>query len=165
MIRNASSEDAKAIARIYNHYIANTVITFEETELSSSDIAERLAENALADLPWFVAERDEKVVGYAYASKWKGRCAYRYSVEATVYLSPDVTGQGFGTKLYEMLFSELKARSFHAVIGGIALPNEASVALHETMGMKKVAHFNEVGFKEPLNNTNAPLAYRPVRNQ
>ncbi len=100
------------------------------------------------NLPWLVAENDSGVVvGYAYASKWKGRCAYRHSAEVTVYLAPDAAAQGVGTRLYEALFSELRDRGIHTAIGGIALPNPPSVALHEKFGMKKVAHFAEVGHK------------------
>ena len=100
-----------------------------------------------APLPWLVAEQTDQVIGYAYASKWKERCAYRYSVESTVYLDPSFTGQGIGTKLYEALLAILQRNSIHIVIGGIALPNPASVALHERLGFNKVAHFKEVGYK------------------
>lgn len=147
MIRTATAGDADAIARIYNHYVANTIITFEEQAVSSEEMAARIAEVAAASLPWLVAEQDGRVVGYAYASKWKGRCAYRFSAECTVYLDPDCVGRGYGTQLYESLFAALRERGMHAVIGGVALPNPASVALHERMGMRKVAHFREVGYK------------------
>ena len=147
MIRLAAITDAASIASIYNHYVLNTVVTFEEEAVSATEMAERLAETATAGLPWLVIEQTGSVVGYAYASKWKGRCAYRFTVEATVYLAPDAGGQGHGTKLYEALFAELKKKSVHVVIGGIALPNQASIALHEKFGLQKVAHFKEVGFK------------------
>lgn len=147
MIRPAIATDADSIARIYNHYILNTVITFEEQAVSAPEIAERIAEVTSASLPWLVAEDAGRIVGYAYASKWKGRCAYRFSVESTVYLDPECAGKGLGTKLYERLFAALRECGMHAVIGGIALPNPASIALHEKLGMKKVAHFSEVGFK------------------
>ena len=147
MIRTATAGDADAIARIYNHYVANTIITFEEQAVSSEEMAARIAEVAAASLPWLVAEQDGRVVGYAYASKWKGRCAYRFSAECTVYLDPDCVGRGYGTQLYESLFAALRERGMHAVIGGVALPNPASVALHEKLGMRKVAQFGEVGYK------------------
>ena len=147
MIRTATAGDADAIARIYNHYVANTIITFEEQAVSSEEMAARIAEIAAASLPWLVAELDGSIVGYAYASKWKGRCAYRFSAECTVYLDPDCVGRGYGTMLYGRLFAALRERGMHAVIGGVALPNPASVALHEKLGMRKVAHFGEVGYK------------------
>jgi L-amino acid N-acyltransferase YncA len=147
VIRDAGSGDFDSIAAIYNHYIRETIVTFEEQAITAQDIAGRVDEVASSSLPWLVAEDAGKLVGYAYASKWKGRCAYRFSVESTVYLDPEVTGRGIGTRLYEALFSILRQRSIHAVIGGISLPNAASIALHEKFGMRKVAHFPEVGFK------------------
>jgi phosphinothricin acetyltransferase len=147
MIRPVSEGDAEAIARIYNHYVLNTVITFEEEAVSIADMAARIAEVASFGLPWLVAEREGKVVGYAYAIKWRGRPAYRYSVESTVYLAHDAVGQGLGTRLYEAMLSRLEELGLHVVIGGIALPNRESVGLHEKLGMTQVAHFREVGFK------------------
>lgn len=147
MIRSANTQDANDIANIYNHYIANTAVTFEEEIVSADDMSRRIQEiNSLA-LPWLVAENNGEIQGYAYASKWKGRYAYRYSVEVTVYLSPLATSKGWGSQLYAQLFKQLRQLSVHAVIGGIALPNEPSIALHEKFGMEKVAHFKQVGFK------------------
>lgn len=147
MIRPTHSSDAARIADIYNYYIANTVVTFEENPITALDIQVRIEETKAEGLPWLVAEDRGGIIGYAYASKWKDRCAYRYSVEVTVYLSHSVTARGWGTLLYQSLFAELEQQSIHAAIGGISLPNEASVALHEKLGMEKVAHFKEVGFK------------------
>lgn len=147
MIRDAKRQDASEIANIYNYYVTNTVVTFEEAPVSVADMSQRIQETLTIGLPWLVAENDNEIVGYAYASKWKGRCAYRYSVEVTVYLSHLATSQGWGSQLYQQLFKQLKQTSVHAAIGGIALPNDASIALHEKFGMKKVAHFEEVGFK------------------
>jgi L-amino acid N-acyltransferase YncA len=147
MIRPARSSDAESVIRIYNHYVTTTTITFEEQPVSGGQMAERMDEVMSAQLPWLVAEESGEVVGYAYASKWKARVAYRFSVESSVYLSTTAAGRGWGTRLYSALFDELKQRGAHAVIGGVALPNHASVALHEKLGMRKVAHFEEVGFK------------------
>jgi len=147
VIRAATASDSDSIARIYNHYVLNTAVTFEEQAVSAKQIAERISEVASASLPWLVAEQAGQVVGYAYATKWKERCAYRFSVESTVYLDPGFVGKRFGVKLYEALFALLKEGGIHVVIGGIALPNPASVALHEKFGLAKVAHFREVGFK------------------
>lgn len=147
MIRPATTRDAEAVARIYNHYIANTTITFEEQAITSPQMAERIGKVASASLPWLVAEHDGRVDGYAYATPWKERSAYRFSVEITVYLATEAVGRGIGSALYEALFAELDKRGVHAAIGGIALPNPASVALHEKLGMKQVAHFEQVGFK------------------
>jgi phosphinothricin acetyltransferase len=147
LIRTATASDADAITRIYNHYILNTTITFEEQAISTEEMAGRVAEVQAASLPWLVAEQDGQIVGYAYASKWKGRCAYRFSVESTVYLDTGAVGKGYGSHLYQGLFAALRDCGMHVVMGGIALPNPASVALHETLGFKQVAHFSEVGFK------------------
>ena len=147
MIRLASGADAEALARIYNHYVSETVVTFEEEPVAPGEMARRAAEVLGAGLPWLVAEESEGVVGYAYASQWKGRCAYRFTVETTVYLAPDAVGRGLGPALYVELLERVRALGMHTAIGGIALPNDASVALHEKLGMERVALFREVGFK------------------
>lgn len=147
MIRPVEDADAGSIASIYNHYIANTTISFEEEAVSVEQMVERIREVRAASLPWFVVAEADQVIGWAYASKWKARSAYRFSVEVSVYLRDGAGTRGLGSQLYEALFRALKERGVHLAIGGIALPNEASIALHEKFGMKKVAHFEEVGFK------------------
>lgn len=146
-MRPATAIDAAALARIYNYYVLNTVITFEEEPVSAATMATRVAEVQSASLPWLVAEVDGVVVGYTYASKWKVRSAYRYSVETTIYLEQGREGQGLGTRLYSELLRILREQGIHAAIGGAALPNEASVALHEKLGFERVATFRQVGFK------------------
>jgi L-amino acid N-acyltransferase YncA len=147
VIRSATAADAEAIATIYNHYVRETAVTFEEETVPSAEMAGRITEVAAASLPWLVTEHAGSVAGYARASKWRPRSAYRYSVETTIYLSPQHVGAGLGGKLYRELLGQLKSRGLHLAIGGIALPNDASVALHEKLGYRKVAHFSEVGFK------------------
>ena len=147
-IRMATAEDAAAVAAIYNPYVADTCITFETEPVQAAGMAARITEVLDAGLPWLLAEDAAGVVGFAYASKWKGRCAYRFSVESTVYLHRDHTGRGIGRALYGRLLEEIRARRMHAVIGGIALPNAASIALHERLGFRKVAHFEQVGYKQ-----------------
>jgi L-amino acid N-acyltransferase YncA len=147
MIRPATRADAEAIARIYNYYISNTTISFEEEAVSSEQMADRIAEVTSSGLPRLVLEQDGQLAGYAYATKWKERSAYRFTAESTVYLAPELVGRGLGTQLYQVLLRKLKEKGFHAVIGVIALPNPASIALHEKFGMTKAAHFREVGFK------------------
>ena len=146
-IRIATASDADRIAEIYNHYIANTVVTFEEEPVAGDEMRRRMDDVFAATLPWLIAESGGRVVGYAYATKWKARSAYRFSVETTVYLADGLGKRGLGSRLYDELFRRLKEKGIHAAIGGIALPNDASVALHEKFGMRKVAHFEEVGFK------------------
>ena len=147
IVRPALEGDAAAIVAIYNHYIRDTVITFEEVELSVTEMAARMREVSAAGFPFLVVEDAGHVLGYAYASKWKLRSAYRYSVETTVYVKHGQGGQGHGRSLYGALLPQLKERGIHAAVGGIALPNAGSVALHEKMGFAKVAHFREIGFK------------------
>jgi len=148
MIRAALTSDSTAISEIYNYYIANTVITFEEQLVSASDMQARIINTNNDKLPWLVIENENnEVIGYAYANKWRTRSAYRTSVEITVYLDNKAKGKGLGKVLYQALFNDLEQKNIHAVIGGITLPNEASVALHEKFGMEKVAHFKEVGYK------------------
>ena len=147
-IRSVRESDAADITAIYSPYVLGTCITFETEPVRVPEMAQRIAETLESSLPWLVAEVSGQVVGYAYASKWKGRCAYRYSVESTVYLAPAHTGKGLGLRLYAALIDAIRACSMHAVIGGIALPNASSVGLHERLGFKKVAHFEQVGFKQ-----------------
>lgn len=146
-IREAAASDAAVVADVYNHYVTETVVTFEEEPVSVAEMARRIEEVRSESLPWLVAEADSHVVGYAYARPWNPRTAYRFSAEITVYLAAVHAGRGIGSKLYGELFPILQARRIHAVMGGIALPNEASVALHEKFGLRKVAQFEEVGFK------------------
>jgi phosphinothricin acetyltransferase len=146
MVRHAVPTDLKAITDIYNHYVLHTVITFEEEPVAIDDMLQRVTE-VQARYPWLVYEQDNNVVGYAYASKWKPRAAYRNTVETSIYLNPLCTGKGIGKLLYTALLEELKPTNIHAVIGGVALPNDASIRLHETLGYKKIGQFMEVGYK------------------
>ncbi|TWC71446.1 arsinothricin resistance N-acetyltransferase ArsN1 family B [Herbaspirillum sp. SJZ099] len=145
-IRHALASDAAAICDIYNYYVEHTTISFETESVGVETMQARMAE-VQAQFPWLVYEEDGVVLGYAYASKWKPRAAYRHSVEASVYLHRDAAGRGAGKRLYARLFEMLKAQGVHLVIGGITQPNAASVALHERMGFVKCAHFSQVGRK------------------
>lgn len=145
-IRPVTSADAAAICDIYNHYVLNTSISFELEALSVADMAQRI-EDLSAQFPWLVYEEQGRILGYAYASKWKPREAYRHAVESSVYLAEGSAGKGIGSQLYQALFPLLKERAVHTVIGGIAMPNAGSVGLHEKMGFVKIAHFNQVGRK------------------
>ncbi|PXX41459.1 arsinothricin resistance N-acetyltransferase ArsN1 family B [Undibacterium pigrum] len=146
MIRTATPADAAAIASIYNHYVARTTISFEENPVSEQEMKQRI-ENVSASLPWYVEEQDGEILGYAYATPWRVRSAYRFSVESTVYVAASHAGKGIGKRLYQTLIADLRQRGIHVVLGGIAQPNVASVALHESLGFEKVAHFKDVGRK------------------
>jgi len=145
-MRPCTTSDAAAIAAIYNHYVRETVITFEETPVAAEEMAARIAK-LLPRFPWLVAEDNGAIVAYAYAAPWKERSAYRFALESTIYCAPSHMGRGIGTDLYRALLTTLRTGDFHTVIGGVALPNPASVALHEKLGFKKVAQFAEVGYK------------------
>lgn len=146
-IRNAVAADASRIASIYNYYISNTIITFEVKEITAAAIVDRL-QHVLADgFPWIVLENEKTLVGYAYATKFRDREAYRYTAESTVYLDPKQTGRGYGARLYRELLDRLKRMGIHVVIGVVSLPNPASVRLHESLGFKQTAHLQQVGFK------------------
>ena len=146
MIRNVKEADAAALCGIYNHYVAHSLATFE-TELVSAETMARRVRQTTARFPWLVAETDPGIVGYAYATGWKPRQAYRYTVESTVYLAPQAVGMGTGGRLMKSLLERLESLGAHAVLAGIALPNTASVALHEKLGFSKVAHFRQTGWK------------------
>ena len=146
MIRNIKLSDAFAISEIYNYYILNTTITFEEVALPTKEMEQRIAAT-IPELPWIVYENKGKILGYAYASKWKSRIGYRFAFEISVYLNVNANGQGIGTQLYGQLIEMMKDHGAKVLIGGVALPNPASLALHKKFGFKKVAHFEKIGIK------------------
>lgn len=145
-IRPVTPRDAAAICAIYNPYVRDTVISFEQTPVSEAEMAQRIRDTT-ALYPWLVADVDAKVVAYAYATRWRTRAAYDATLESTIYVDTAFTGRGIARPLYGALLRELKSRGVHAVVGCIALPNAASVALHERCGFVKVAHFPQVGRK------------------
>lgn len=146
IVRKALPTDAARIAAIYNYYIRNTVVTFEENEVSESTMAARI-HSISGNYPYLVVLKDNELIGFAYATAWKERSAYRYSVETTIYLGHKQTGGGAGSILYAALLDALKKTSAHSIVGGIALPNEASIRLHEKFGFKKIAQFEQIGCK------------------
>ncbi len=146
MVRQVKDSDADTMCRIYNKYVTGTRITFEETPLQADEMMLRI-KNITQNYPWLVYEENGKVIGYTYASKWKERSAYRYTVETGIYIDSDYIGKGIGSILKGELLKALKEKSIHSVICGIALPNEASIALCEKYGFEKIAHFKEVGYK------------------
>lgn len=146
MIRNVKLSDAASIAAIYNYYVENTIITFDETTLTVLEMESKI-NSTIKKHPWFVYEENNTVLGYAYASDFRVKCAYRNTLESTIYLHHETKGKGIGKKLYQHLFNELKSRGIHTVIGGLSVPNDESVRLHQQFGFEKVAHFKQVGFK------------------
>jgi phosphinothricin acetyltransferase len=145
-IRTAAPGDAGAVAAIYNWYVANTVITFEVDPVPAEEMARRI-EAVLAAHEWLVLENGGELLGYAYAGRYHARAAYGYTAESTIYLRHGLEGQGLGTRLYAELLRRIFARGYRSLIGGIALPNEPSVRLHERLGFEKVSHLRRIGFK------------------
>jgi L-amino acid N-acyltransferase YncA len=145
-IRRVAETDAQTICDIYNHYVSHTTITFEQEPVAAPEMAGRIGEVAAVH-PWLVAESEQGVLAYAYATRWRSRAAYDQTVETTVYVRHDVTGAGVGFPLYMALLEALRKQSVHATVGCIALPNPGSVAFHERCGFQKVAHFPQVGRK------------------
>lgn len=145
-VRTCTPADIPSICGIYNHYIAHTAITFEELPVSVTEMQTRVAAT-MQLFPWLVFEENEKILGYAYASKWKDRSAYKYTAEVTVYLHPEQCGKGIGGILYTDLIEQLANKNLHALLACIAIPNIASEKIHEQFGFRQVAHFREVGFK------------------
>ncbi len=147
LIREATPDDAAAICAIYNPYIEYTTISFEEKPVAVSEMAERIASTQAQGLPWLVAEAGGDMLGYAYATRWRVRPAYRHAVESSIYMRQATVGQGVGKLLYRELIRRLAVLGLHTVIGGVAQPNPASDGLHRALGFKQVAQFEQVGRK------------------
>ncbi|MBE5865411.1 MAG: N-acetyltransferase [Lachnospiraceae bacterium] len=145
-IRIATIGDAEALLAIYTPYVENTVITFEYQAPTVEEFRSRI-ENTLSRYPYLVAERDGEILGYAYASAFKSRAAYSWSVETSIYVSQHTRHAGIGTALYQTLEQYLSRQNICNLCACIAYPNPASVAFHEHFGYTKNAHFHQSGYK------------------
>ena len=143
-LRDARLEDAEALTEIYNHFVLNTWVTFDLDPKPAEYFREQLR---AATLPWLVCTEGDQVVAYSYASPWKSRCAYERTVESTVYVTPDYARRGIGVSLYRELLARLEEAGTHTVLGGIAVPNDPSIALHKKLGFEQVGRLREVGRK------------------
>jgi phosphinothricin acetyltransferase len=146
IVRDATPEDAAACAAIYAPYVTGTVITFEEEPPTAAQMAQRITEAQSAHA-WLVLEDAGRVLGYAYAGPYKARAAYRWSCEVSVYLDPVFHGRGGGRALYEALFARLAARGYRMLVAGLAVPNDASVALHRAVGFEPIGTYRRIGWK------------------
>jgi phosphinothricin acetyltransferase len=144
LIRLAGRDDAAALAAIYRPYVEDSRVSFEEVAPGAAEMADRMQ----GDLyPWLVAEEDGRILGYAASSAFRTRPAYRWVVETGIYLAADAQGRGLGQMLLSRLIDLLTRQGFVSVIGAIALPNDASVALHEKLGFTYAGTYRGVGFK------------------
>ena len=145
-IRKVKPGDAKSLCDIYNEYVENTIITFEIDAVSEQEMQRRI-HRISEDFPWIVYEENSEIKGYAYAAQWNIRDAYKFCLETTVYLNKNSTTRGIGSLLYGNLLKKIRDGAYHSVIGRIALPNDASIALHKKFGFTLAGHFKEAGWK------------------
>jgi phosphinothricin acetyltransferase len=149
VIRAAVLDDLPRLLDIYNHYVVNTHVTFD-IEALSIDVRRLWFDELTAggSHRLFVSESNGQVNGYASSGTFRKKIAYARSVETSIYLDPDACGSGVGRDLYSSLLKDLEGEvEVHRAYGGVALPNEASIALHHRLGFERVATFREVGFK------------------
>lgn len=146
LVRPPVDADFPAVAEITNHAIRTTAVHFAYEPIPTAELVE-LWEQGRDRYPWLVAEIDGRVAGYAKAGPWRTRDAYAWTAETTVYIHPDHHRRGIGRALYARLLEILRSQGFHMAIGGITLPNEASVGLHEAMGFRHVGTHRQVGWK------------------
>ena len=146
MIRLARPGDAADLLVIYAPVVRDTVISFELQVPTEEEMRARI-EKTLVTHPWLVDERDGRVAGYAYASQHRVRAAYQWSVDVSCYVHPEARGKGVGGGLYRALLGILRRQGFQSAYAGIALPNAASVRLHESVGFTHIGVYREAGFK------------------
>ena len=148
-IRDAVERDVPDMLEIYNYYVANSTVTFDEDALTLKEMRSKFRHQRDAGYPWVVAESPSgQVLGYANVSPWKPKAAYRYTVEDSIYLGPASTGKGLGTALMTELIAKSKAAGMKEIIAVIADRGaDASIHMHERFGFKNVGHMGKVGFK------------------
>lgn len=148
-LRQANDGDVPHMLEIYNHYVANSTVTFDEDALTLKEMRRKLRDVERLGFPWLVAESPTgMILGYAYVTPWKAKAAYRYTVEDSIYLSPAATGKGVGKALMARMLDDAKAAGIKEVIAVIADRGaDASIAMHENFGFKKIGEMGKVGFK------------------
>lgn len=146
-LRYATIHDAEAVLEIYKPYVLNSPISFEYTVPSLEEYTQRV-QNILSIYPFFVCVHNDKLIGYAYATKFRDRVAYQWDIETSVYVAEGFQKQGVASLLYNKLFEECKARGYHNAFAGITLPNDKSVNFHSKQGFTKIGVFKNAGFKQ-----------------
>jgi L-amino acid N-acyltransferase YncA len=145
-VRCATVQDAESILAIYAPIVLETAISFELEPPTLDQMRGRI-ETTILKLPWLVAETERGVAGYAYASRHRERAAYQWSVDVSVYVTGEMRGKGVGRTLYTPLLGILKDLGYYTALAGIALPNAASVGLHEAMGFQHIGIYRNIGYK------------------
>lgn len=145
-IRSATEADAGALLAIYGPFVRDTTVSFETEVPTAEAFAARIRET-VTRWAWLVAEENGTCVAYAYAGSHRIRSAYRWSVEVSAYVAPGYRRRGLGRALYLQLFEQLRERGYCNAYAGIALPNEASLAMHRSLGFSPIGTFRRVGWK------------------
>ncbi|MFC1764115.1 GNAT family N-acetyltransferase [Planctomycetota bacterium] len=145
-IRPVQTADMTAVTAIYNHYVPHTIVTFDEDLVSVEALTCKMEATVLR-FPWLVAEEKSEILGYAYASSFRVKPAYRHTVETTIYLAPEQVGRGVGRTLYRALLMRLQEQGLRQALGVIAIPNEPSIALHKKLGFQCQGRLVRVGYK------------------
>ncbi len=145
-IRSVSVSDAQAILNIYRPYVESTAISFEEKVPDVNEIRNRITA-VTQNYPWLVYETEQELLGYAYATSFRARPAYRWTTEVTIYLTDNAKGTGIATELYQALFQDLVERRFNVAIAVITEPNPASERFHQKLGFRKIGVIESVGYK------------------
>lgn len=146
VIRSAGRKDAAAVAAIYRPIVTGTVISFELKPPTAEEMAQRM-ERAGDSHAWLVADVGGAIAGYAYGKPHRPRAAYQHAVETSAYIHGDFRGRGIAGRLYEQLFRDLAGKGYFHAFAGITLPNDASVALHKSVGLTSIGCFPRVGYK------------------
>ena len=148
-IRDATAADLPHVREIYNHYVMNSTVTFDEESMTLADLKHKFQKITTKKMPFLVAESPSgQLLGYAYVYPWKEKAAYRFTVENSIYLGPASTGKGLGKVLLGELIDRSKAAGLKEIIAVIADRGaEASIAMHKSFGFKEIGHMGKVGFK------------------
>ena len=146
-IRNVTLDDDPAVCRIYNHYIENTVITFETSPVTEKEMHKHICEVIDSGCPWYIGEIGKEIVGYVYLHNFHPRAAFFKTKEIAIYLCKDYLGKGLGAILLDYLLNKIDLKKIHVLMAGITIPNERSIKTHEKFGFKQVSFMKEVGWK------------------
>jgi phosphinothricin acetyltransferase len=147
VIRPYRPEDIQAVTGIYAHYVRETVITFELDAPDEAEMASRFAAIQEKGHPLLIGEIDGDVVGYAYASTYRPRAAYRFTCEDSIYFAPGAVGRGLGQQMLARLIEDAAKAGLKQMIAGITAERENSIRLHARHGFRMVGRYESVGYK------------------